>query len=284
MPALFGSDAYAPQEIAARVREVGVAKARLPLATLALLGVLAGVFVGLGALMFTLVASDATLGFAAQRLLGGLVFSLGLVLVSVAGAELFTGNNLLAMAWASGRISGAELLRHWAVACSSNALGAAALALAVWLAGHAALNQGAVGAAALRIAQAKLALGPGEAFWRGLLCNVLVCMAVWMALAGRSVSDKVLAIVFPITAFVAAGFEHSVANFYFFALAALLQPAGGAVTLAAVLGNLGPVIAGNLVGGSMVVAGVYWLVYLRPGAAPRPPDEPGPGRAAPPER
>ena len=265
MPEMFGSDAYAPKEIAARVREVGVGKARLPLMTLALLGVLAGVFIGLGALMFTLVASDASLGFAATRLLGGLVFSLGLVLVSIAGAELFTGNNLLAMAWASGRISTGELLRNWVVACTANAVGAAGLALVVYLAGHAALNQGAVGQAALRIALAKLQLGVGEAFWRGVLCNVLVCMAVWMVLAGRSVTDKVLAIVFPITAFVAAGFEHSVANFYFFALAALL---GAPIGLGDVLRNLGPVIAGNIVGGSIGVAGVYWVIYLRPGAAP----------------
>ena len=265
MSEVFGSDAYAPREIAARVREVGVAKARLPLLTLALLGVLAGVFIGLGALMFTLVAGDATLGFAGQRLLGGLVFSLGLLLVVVAGAELFTGNNLLAMAWASGRIGSGELLRNWAVACAANALGAVTLALMVWLAGHAAMNQGAVGATALRIAQAKLQLGAGEAFWRGVLCNVLVCMAVWMTLAGRSVTDKVLAVVFPITAFVAAGFEHSVANFYFFALAALL---GGPLSWGGVFGNLLPVIAGNIVGGSVVVAGVYWIIYLRPGTAP----------------
>jgi len=265
MAEMFGSDAYAPKEIAARVREVGVGKARLPLLTLALLGVLAGVFIGLGALMFTLVASDATVGFAASRLLGGLVFSLGLVLVSIAGAELFTGNNLLAMAWASRRIGTAELLRNWGVACGANAVGAAGLALVVFLAGHAALNEGAVGQAALRIALAKVQLPVAEAFWRGVLCNLLVCMAVWMVLAGRSVTDKVLAIVFPITAFVAAGFEHSVANFYFLALGWLL---GAPISLADALHNLGPVIAGNIVGGSVGVAGVYWVIYLRPGAAP----------------
>jgi len=262
---LFGLEAYAPAQIAARVRDVGVAKARLGLTTLALLSLLAGVFIGLGALMFTLVASDATLGFAASRLLGGAVFSLGLVLVVVAGAELFTGNNLLVMAWASGRIDAREVLRNWAVACVGNALGAAALALLVFWAGTAGLNQGAVDAAVLRIASAKLKLGAGEAFWRGVGCNLLVCMAVWMALAGRSVTDKVLAIVFPVTAFVAAGFEHSIANFFFFAWAALL---GAPMDAIGVAGNLLPVIAGNLVGGGAGVAGVYWVIYLRPGAAP----------------
>jgi len=262
-PPIFGLDAFSPREIAARVADVGVAKARLPLLTQAMLGVLAGVFIGLGALMFTLVASDKTLGFAAARLLGGLAFSLGLVLVSVAGAELFTGNNLLAMAWASRRLSTGEVLRNWAVVCMANLLGATALALLVAGSGHAAMNQGAVGRAAIEIATAKAALDPWSAFARGVLCNLLVCMAVWMAMAGRSVIDKVVAIVFPITAFVAAGFEHSIANMYFFPLAVFL---GAPLTPWDMLANLGPVIAGNLVGGSVLVALVYWVIYLRPGA------------------
>lgn len=261
MAEIFGLDAYSPKEIAARVSEVGVGKARLPLLTQALLGVLAGAFIGLGAMGYTLVASDASLGFAASRLLGGLVFSLGLILVTVAGAELFTGNNLLAMAWASGRISTRELLRNWVVVCAANAVGALGLAMLVWWSGHGGLNHGAVGQTVVRIASAKAELGWVEAFFRGLLCNVLVCMAVWMALAGRSVSDKVLAIVFPITLFVAAGFEHSIANLYFFPLAVAL---GAPLALADVLRNLLAVIAGNLVGGSVLVALVYWVVYLRP--------------------
>jgi formate/nitrite transporter len=260
MSAILGLDAYAPKEIAARVTEVGVGKARLPLLQLGLLGVLAGAFIGLGALMFTLVASDASLGFAASRLLGGLVFSMGLVLVTVAGAELFTGNNLLAMAWAGGRLGTGEVLRNWALVCAANFVGAAGLALLVWLSGHGDLNQGAVGKAAMRIAMAKAQLPAWQLFFRGVLCNVLVCMAVWMALGGRSVTDKVLAIVFPITAFVAAGFEHSIANMYFFPLAMLL---GAPLGPADMLGNLLPVIAGNIVGGSVLVALVYWVIYLR---------------------
>lgn len=257
---IFGSDAYAPREIAARVSDVGVAKAQLPTLTLLLLGVLAGAFIGLGAMMFSLVAADASLGFAAQRLVGGLVFSLGLVLVSVAGAELFTGNNLLAMAWAGGRIGSAGLLRNWALSALGNLIGAAGLALLVWGAGLHTLHQGAVGQAVVKIALAKAALPPEEAFLRGVLCNVLVCLAVWMALAGRSLTDKVLAIVFPVTAFVAAGFEHSIANLYYFPLAWLL---GAPLTGADMAANLLPVVAGNVVGGSVLVAGVYWVIYLR---------------------
>ena len=266
MTDVFGSDAYAPGEIAARVRDVGVTKARLPLLTQGLLGMLAGAFIGLGCLLFTLVQSDATLGFTAERLIGGLVFSLGLVLVSVAGAELFTGNNLIAMAWASGQVSTGEVLRNWALVALANLAGASALAVLVWLSGHGAMNGGAVARAAVRIAVAKAELPWAEAFVRGVLCNVLVCMAVWMSFAGRSVVDKAVAIVFPITAFVAAGFEHSVANMYFFPLAMLL---GAPLGLREMVGNLLPVVAGNIVGGSVLVALVYWLIYLRPAAAPR---------------
>jgi formate/nitrite transporter len=258
---IYGADAYAPHEVAARVRDVGVAKARLPWAAQAMLGVLAGAFVGLGALMFTLVASDASLGFAASRLVGGLAFSLGLLLVTVAGAELFTGNHLIAMAWASGEVSTGELLRNWAVVCVANFVGALGLALLVFWSGHASINGGAVARAAVRVAIAKAELPAVELFFRGVLCNVLVCMAVWMAMAGRSVADKAVAIVFPITAFVAAGFEHSIANMYFFPLAMLL---GAPLTPLDLALNLGPAIAGNLAGGSVLVALVYWVIYLRP--------------------
>jgi formate/nitrite transporter len=264
-PIVHGFDAYAPGEIPARVKEFCVVKARLPLLSLAMLGMLAGAFIGLGAMMYTLVVSDASLGFAAQRLLGGLAFSLGLVLVTVAGAELFTGNNLLAMGWADGCLSTRQVLRNWAVVCATNFVGAAALALLVWLSGQAGLNGGAVGVAAVRIAVAKANLGVGEAFFRGMLCNVLVCMAAWMALAGRSVTDKVVAIVFPITAFVAAGFEHSIANMYLMPLAMLL---GAPIGVFDVLHNLVPVVAGNLVGGSVLVALVYHVIYVRPTLRP----------------
>jgi formate/nitrite transporter len=261
MPEIFGFDAYSPKEIAERVDSVGVVKARLPLLQTAMLGVLAGVFIGLGSLYYALVVSDASLGFAAQRLLGGTCFSLGLILVIVAGAELFTGNNLLAMAWASGRITTLEVLRNWAIVGAANLVGAAGLALLVVLSGHAQMNAGAVAQTYLKIAAAKAELPFWSAFFRGVLCNLLVCIAVWMALAGRSVVDRAVAIVFPISAFVAAGFEHSIANMYFFAVALLL---GAPLGVGAVLGNLVPVILGNLVGGSVLVALVYYVIYIRP--------------------
>jgi formate/nitrite transporter len=265
---LYGSDAYAPAEIARRVESVGVSKARLPTLPLLMLGMLAGAFIGLGALLFVLVKSDATLGFASSAILGGLVFSLGLLLVVVAGAELFTGNNLLAMAWADGRISSVEVLRNWGLVCLANFVGAAGLAVLVFASGHTELNGGAIGRQVVKIALAKQELSPAQAFFRGVLCNVLVCMAAWMAMAGRSVVDKAVAVVPPIMAFVAAGFEHSIANMYLMLLAMLLQQFGplGAtppVTWGGMLGNLLPVIAGNLVGGSVLVGLTYYVIYGR---------------------
>jgi formate transporter len=257
---VYGLDAYSPGEIAGRVNSFCVIKAQMPLLTMSMLGVLAGAFIGFGALMFTLVASDPALGFAAVRLLGGLAFCLGLILVTVAGAELFTGNNMLAMGWAHGCVSTRQLLRNWVVVCATNFVGAAGLAFLVWLSGHPGLNGGAVGEAAIRIATAKAGLSLSEAFFRAVLCNVLVCMAVWMALAGRSVTDKAIAIVFPITAFVAAGFEHSIANMYFFPLAMLL---GAPLGWGDFAHNIVPVIAGNIVGGSVLVALVYYVIYIR---------------------
>jgi formate transporter len=259
-------DAYAPREIAERVEAAGIAKATTPLLSLVMLGVLAGAFIGLGALFSMIVISDPGLGFAAQRVLGGAVFSLGLVLVVVAGAELFTGNNLLAMAWAQGTVTTRDVLLNWAIVCAANFVGAAGLALLVFLSGHAEMNGGALGRAYLEIAAAKSALPFWTAFFRGVLCNVLVCMAVWMTLAGRSVTDKALAVLFPISAFVAAGFEHSIANMYIFPLAVLLQAAAGEpVGFSWLWTNLVPVIAGNLVGGSVLVALVYHVIYRRPG-------------------
>lgn len=270
MAELYGFDAFSPKEIAARVEAVGVTKARLPFLQVAMLGVLAGAFIGLGALYFVIVASDASLGFAAQRVLGGVCFSLGLLLVVVAGAELFTGNNLLAMAWADGKLSTRDVLWNWLVVCLANLVGAAGMAALVFMSGHAEMNGGAIGRTTLAIAAAKTSLPLWTAFWRGVLCNVLVCMAIWMTLAGRSVIDKMVAIVFPISAFVAAGFEHSIANMYFIPLAMMLKAAGAAlppggetITAAGFAWNLVAVIAGNLVGGSVLVALVYHVIYRR---------------------
>jgi formate transporter len=268
MSEIFGVDAYSPEEIAERVQSVGAAKARLPLLTQLILAMLAGGFIGLGALYFSLVASDASLGFAASRLLGGLAFSLGLILVVVAGAELFTGNNLQVMAWAARRITTAELLRNWLVVYLGNFIGALSLALLVLWSQHWRMNGDGVGVTAVKIAAFKAALPFWEAFFRGILCNVLVCLAVWLALAGRTVVDKIFAIVFPISAFVAAGFEHSIANMYFIPLGIMVRERLGAaalppVTWAGLITNLVPVTLGNVVGGAGMVAAVYYLVYNR---------------------
>jgi len=278
MPELFGSDAYAPKEIAAKVETVGVAKAHMATLPLVMLGLLAGAFIGLGCLLFVIVKSDASLSFAISQLLSGFVFCLGLILVIIAGAELFTGNNLLAMAWADGQITTREVLRNWLWVCAANFVGTTGLALLVYLSGHTHMNVGAIGATVLKIALTKQNLVWHEAFFRGVLCNVLVCMAVWMAMAGRSVIDRVIAIIFPITAFVAAGFEHSIANMYFMQLGLIIQyfePAtsSSALTVAGMFDNLAPVILGNLVGGSVFVGLVYHLIY-RVAAAAQPTQTP----------
>ncbi len=268
---LYGSDAYAPAEVARRVEQVGVAKAQMALLPLALLGILAGAFIGLGAMLSLIVRADATLGLAASQVLSGVAFSLGLLLVVVAGAELFTGNNLIVMAWADRRVSTAQVLRNWVVVCAANFIGAAGLALLVYLSGHTAMGAGAIGRAVVDLAVAKQQLPWQEAFVRGVLCNVLVCMAVWMAMAGRSVLDKAVAVMFPVTAFVAAGFEHSIANMYLMPLAMLLQSEAGvaagqgAVTAGGMAANLAVVIAGNLVGGSVLVGLAYHVIYRRGG-------------------
>ncbi len=275
MAEIFGFDAYAPKEIAERVETIGVAKARLPLLSQIALGVLAGGFIGLGALYFTLVASDPSLSFAVSRILGGVAFSLGLILVVVAGAELFTGNNLLVMAWASHRLTSQELLRNWLVVYLANFAGALGLVGLVYLSNHSQMNGAAVATQAVKIAAAKAALPFAEAFFKGVLCNILVCLAVWLALAGRSVVDKICAIVFPISAFVAAGFEHSVANMYFIPLGILLKdrvPASAAEQLnwTALWTNLLPVTLGNIAGGSVLVALVYYFIYQRGNAGAKP--------------
>ncbi len=267
MSEIFGFDAFSPKEIAERVEKIGVAKARLPLISMLMLGVLAGAFIGLGALYFVLIKSDASLGFATSQLLGGLAFSLGLILVVVAGAELFTGNNLLAMAWADSKITTFELLKNWIIVCCANFIGAAGLALLVFLSGHAEMNNGAIADEYVKIATAKCTMPFWTAFFKGILCNVLVCLAVWMALAGRSVIDKVVVIVFPISAFVAAGFEHSIANMYIIPLAMLLEtfentvPNTPAITWIGFFSNLVPVVLGNLIGGSVLVALIYHVIY-----------------------
>ena len=266
------ADAPLPPAMAAKASDLGVAKAGLDSTSTFVLAVLAGAFISLGAMFATVATADAAnLPFGVARVLGGVVFSLGLVLVVVAGAELFTGNNLIVMAWADRRISLGRLLRNWGSVYLGNLVGALATALLVFAAGQHEFGGGAVGLNALEIAEHKSSLGWGQAVALGALCNALVCLAVWLSYAARSVTDKVFAVIFPISAFVAAGFEHSVANMYFLPYGLLVKGEsahpGDYPNLTwtdALLGNLVPVTLGNMIGGAVMVGLVYWLIYRRP--------------------
>jgi formate transporter len=253
-------DAYAPEQIALRVEAIGVVKAAAPALPTITLGLLAGAFIAFGAMFYTAVMAGVDPGFGPARLLGGVAFSLGLVLVVVAGAELFTGNNLIVIAWADGRIGTASLLRNWVLVYAANFAGAVGAALLVYWSGILGNSGGAVGRTAIAIARGKVELGFAETFFRGVLCNALFCLAVWLCLAAHDVAGKVLAIMFPISAFVALGLEHSVANMYLIPTAML---AGADITPSAFAANLLPVTLGNIIGGSVFVAMVYWLAYRR---------------------
>jgi formate transporter len=274
-------DALLPEAVAEKAAAIGVAKTRRDLLSLLTLAVLAGAFIALGAMFATLVSvgiADA-LPYGLGRLAIGLVFALGLILVVVCGAELFTGDVLMTIAWAERRVALLPMLRVWAIVLAGNLIGGIGTALFVFLSGHPFAADGGIAVAALDIATAKAGLAPLSAFFLGLMCNVLVCLAVWASLAARSVADKILVIVPPVAAFVAAGFEHSVANFYYlslgwfirhFAPAEFWEKADAApaefalLSLGNFLGGQAVVILGNLVGGAALVALVYWLAYLRP--------------------
>jgi len=272
-------EALLPPEMALACEAAGAAKAARDEVALVVLGLLAGAFIAFGALFMTVVMTGAEgLPWGVTRLLGGLVFSLGLILVIVGGAELFTGDSLMIVACASRRISVVALLRAWLLVYVGNIVGAVGTAALVFLAGHYAFGGGAVGKTALAIAAAKAALPTVQLFVLAVLCNVLVCLAVWMSFGARSAADKVLVIVPPIAAFVAAGFEHSIANLYFlpYALAikawaapefwtAIGRTAADYAALdgGAALHNIVVATLGNLVGGSLMVGAVYWFVYLR---------------------
>jgi formate/nitrite transporter len=253
------TDAYSPLQIAERVEAAAVRKAALTWWQTALLAALAGAFIALGAMFFIVVVSDSALGYGPTRVLGGLCFSLGLVLVIVGGAELFTGNNLMTMAWVDGRIGTADLAGNWLLAYAFNFVGALLMAVLLIGSGVYAAEPGLLGSTAIGIANSKLALTPELAFYRGVLCNVLVCLAVWLTFAAHTVSGKILAIVFPITAFVALGFEHSVANMFFIPLGLILS--AEPVNWSQVVVNFASVTLGNVVGGGVLVALVYWGAY-----------------------
>lgn len=285
-------DALLPAEMATRAEYIGVRKSEMPFLKMFMLAVLAGAFIALGAIFATTVsagsmsvmAADGTAAFSTglpygvTRLLTGLVFSLGLILVVVGGAELFTGNNLIVMAWASGKVSLAAMLRNWAVVYFGNFVGSFATAILMFYTKQYTFGKDAVGIAALNIGVSKSSLEFVQALALGILCNALVCMAVWLTFSARSTMDKIAAIIFPITAFVASGFEHSIANMYFVPYA-LLVKMGDAEFMGRVaekvanldkltwgnffLNNLIPVTIGNVIGGAVLVAAVYWSVFLR---------------------
>ena len=255
-------DAYTPKKIAERVENAGVAKANLSLLPLFALAVLAGAFIAFGATFYLVVGFQFGLGPGAARLFGGIAFSLGLVLIVVGGAELFTGNNLIIMARCDGLIGTPALLRNWGVVYLGNFVGAVATAFMIFLSGILGTGDEELAGHARNIALAKTSLPLGEAFVRGILCNTLVCLAVWLSFAGHTVTEKAVAIVFPISAFVAMGLEHSVANMFFLPLGAFM---GAPVDFGGFAGNLAVVTLGNLIGGSLLVGIVYWIVYRRPG-------------------
>lgn len=274
-------DSLLPPEMALRAEEIGARKAAMALSPLFALSVLAGAFIAFGAVLSTTVAAGAEgfMSYGAARLISGFVFSLGLVLVVIGGAELFTGNNLIVMAWANGMVTTRRVLRNWAIVYVGNLVGAFGTAVLVFISGQYTFGRGSVGAAALSIANAKTGIGFPEAVALGILCNVLVCLAVWMSYSGRTTADKVLAVVPPVTAFVACGFEHSIANMYFIPIALLIKWAApesfwmqtelsaanfGQLDLYGFfIGNLLPVTIGNIIGGAVLVGIVYWFVYLK---------------------
>ncbi len=252
-----GLDAYKPVQIFRLVEEAGVAKTKLTMLQVVALAILAGAFIGFGAAFYTTVMTGVDAGYGPNRLLGGLAFCLGLILVVVGGAELFTGNALLVMARVDRLVTTGDLMRNWGLVLIGNLVGAAGLAVAVHASG---LLDGPSGVLAASIAEKKMLLPFGEAFVRGALCNALVCLAVWLSMAARTATGKILAILWPITAFVAIGFEHSIANFYFFAAGWLTGAPGGVPDM---LSNLIPVTLGNIVGGAGGVALAYWAAYRR---------------------
>lgn len=280
-------DAFPPAKMADRMEGVGVNKVKLNFGTQAALAILAGAFIGTGAIFCTTVLAglgSAGMGYGLQRLLGGLTFCLGLIAVVVAGAELFTGNNLIVMAFASGKVTLLDLLRNWAIVWTGNLVGSLLTALVMYFTKQFTFASGAIGVTALNIANAKCGLDFFQAICLGIMCNSLVCLAVWLCSSARSTTDKILAIVFPISCFVAAGFEHSVANMYFIPIGLLIKDLAPdafwqlkAVVDAGLtpdkltnltwgaffLKNLLPVTIGNIIGGAGFVGLVYWFAYLR---------------------
>ncbi len=281
-PPPISLDSLLPPEMAKKAENIGVNKVNLGPFRMLALAVLAGAFIALGAVFMTTVTAGASgvLPYGIARLLGGVAFCLGLILVVVAGAELFTGNNLIVMAWASRKVTTGKLLRNWLIVYFGNFVGAVLTAYGVYLSGQYAFGQGAVGLQALTIANAKVGLSFTQAVVLGVFCNALVCLAVWLCMSARTTTDRILSILFPISAFVAAGFEHSIANMYFIPVALFIKNGAPAEFWTNIgktaadfsnvtwgnffVANLLPVTIGNIIGGVLMVGLVYWFIYLRP--------------------
>lgn len=256
-----------------KAEAVAIAKTKQPVGRCFALSVLAGMQIALGATLMLFVKSDANLGFATSQLLGGICFSLGLLCVIVAGAELFTGNALMICAAASHKISWGALAKNWTIVYVGNLAGSLLMVGLMTGANIAAMNGGAVGSAIVSVASSKIGLGWGVIFFRGILCNVLVCLAVWMGFAGRTVIDKVFTTILPVMAFVACGFEHCIANMYFLPMAMATLAVGGfpgdasaaaqTVNIGGAFWNISAATLGNMVGGAVFVGLLYWLAYAK---------------------
>ena len=265
-PSSSYSGAMTPASMELKNERVAETKAKTDVVSALVLSVMAGAFISMGATFMLVVKSDAALPFAATQLLGGFAFTLGLFLILAAGAALFTGNCLMVMGPLAGRFSWKRLLASWALVLLGNLVGSVLAAGLVLAAGVASANGGAVGEAAITVAEGKVALDWGVAFARSILCNMLVCLAVWVGHAATSVTDKFFSALLPVMAFMAAGFEHCVANMFFLPYALMLQATGacaGSVDLAGVVSNLTAATLGNLVGGVVLVGMSYWFVYGR---------------------
>lgn len=264
-------DCLAPAAIEAKTEAAGVTKANLPIAKAFVLAMFAGAFIAFGGLFFTVFLSDSTLTWGPQRIVGGLCFCLGLVLVLVCGAELFTGNSLMVCALKSGKISFSQMLSRWVVVWLGNFVGSLLIVFLVYMAGIYKLNGEAVAASMVSIAAGKVTPDWITIFFRGILCNIFVCLAVWIGTAGKTVVDKVVGILLPISAFVACGFEHCVANMYFLPMGAVMHACGygadvagaDALNAAGIAFNLSAATLGNIVGGALLIALGYWFVYAK---------------------
>lgn len=277
----FNFDPLVPPDMARKAENVGVAKASLGPLRMFALAILAGAFIAMGAIFATTAtAGGSVLPYGVSRVIGGVVFSLGLILVIGAGAELFTGNNLIVMAWASGKVTTQKMLMNWVIVYLGNFVGSVLTAYMMFLSQQYTFGTGAVGLNALNIANNKAGLEFIPALVLGIFCNALVCLAVWLCIGARTATDKILAIIFPIAAFVAAGFEHSIANMYFIPIGLFIKGGADASFWANVgknsadfanltwgnffIANLLPVTIGNIIGGAFMVGLVYWFIYLRP--------------------